>query len=441
VRMTREALYEEVWARPVAKVPAELGVSDVGLRKICARHRIPTPRRGYWAKVKHQKPTEKPPLPKLSDGRLADVEIAGGGERVPESVAQAKLKALAQVANLQQASLDGTDPEPGDHHVLAATRWAISKARPGLDGFCLASGRGVVGLKLGPTSADRALRVLSRLMRLADALGYGHDVSEAGLRLVVNGEPIGFRVDEQRQETLHQPTAAEQRAKAERLSWGSTRDPWPKYDNAPSGRLTLVVLGNEYSGLRRTFAERKTRPLDALLPGFLAGLVEHAALKKSNRVKAEEARRVEGEWKARRALEAAFEAREKRRVEFVDALQASLDEHARLSRVLVHLDSAEGDERCRTEAMAAWVRQRLRLIEARVSPVFLDISARWAEIDFDEERARAKPDAGGEFRYCARPVALQLWAIDEEKGLATSMSELDWVRADNDLANPSTAVT
>jgi hypothetical protein len=29
---------------------AELGISDVGLTKVCKRHQIPTPRRGYWNK-------------------------------------------------------------------------------------------------------------------------------------------------------------------------------------------------------------------------------------------------------------------------------------------------------------------------------------------------------------------------------------------------------
>lgn len=29
----------------------EFGISDRGLAKVCGRHRIPVPPRGYWAKV------------------------------------------------------------------------------------------------------------------------------------------------------------------------------------------------------------------------------------------------------------------------------------------------------------------------------------------------------------------------------------------------------
>ncbi|MDO8380134.1 hypothetical protein [Phenylobacterium sp.] len=45
--MSRQALFEAAWQRPLTDIAAELGVSDVGLRKICDRHEIPTPGRGY----------------------------------------------------------------------------------------------------------------------------------------------------------------------------------------------------------------------------------------------------------------------------------------------------------------------------------------------------------------------------------------------------------
>jgi hypothetical protein len=48
---TREALYKLVWSKPITQAAAELGVSDNGLAKICDRLQVPTPYRGYWAKV------------------------------------------------------------------------------------------------------------------------------------------------------------------------------------------------------------------------------------------------------------------------------------------------------------------------------------------------------------------------------------------------------
>ena len=48
IELTREELFKKVWERPMTKVAAEYGISDVGLKKICDKHRIPVPGRGYW---------------------------------------------------------------------------------------------------------------------------------------------------------------------------------------------------------------------------------------------------------------------------------------------------------------------------------------------------------------------------------------------------------
>jgi hypothetical protein len=47
----REELYERVWSTPMRKLAQEFNYSDVGLAKLCRKHRIPTPGVGYWRKV------------------------------------------------------------------------------------------------------------------------------------------------------------------------------------------------------------------------------------------------------------------------------------------------------------------------------------------------------------------------------------------------------
>lgn len=50
--MKRSELFTLVWSEPVVKIARRLGISDRGLAKICTRHNIPLPPRGYWARVK-----------------------------------------------------------------------------------------------------------------------------------------------------------------------------------------------------------------------------------------------------------------------------------------------------------------------------------------------------------------------------------------------------
>ena len=48
--VTRRAMYELVWSKPMSKVALDFEISDVALKKIHKRHRVVTPPRGYWAK-------------------------------------------------------------------------------------------------------------------------------------------------------------------------------------------------------------------------------------------------------------------------------------------------------------------------------------------------------------------------------------------------------
>jgi hypothetical protein len=66
VQLSREELFQRVWANPVATVAKECGVSGRGLKKICERMEVPVPPRGYWAKLSAGKPVRQARLPAVS---------------------------------------------------------------------------------------------------------------------------------------------------------------------------------------------------------------------------------------------------------------------------------------------------------------------------------------------------------------------------------------
>lgn len=61
--ITREALYNEVWAEPMTTVAARYDVSGNYLARICEMLNVPHPPRGYWAKLKVGVAPAKPELP------------------------------------------------------------------------------------------------------------------------------------------------------------------------------------------------------------------------------------------------------------------------------------------------------------------------------------------------------------------------------------------
>jgi len=62
-RLSRQELYELIWAEPITTLAKRFGISDRGLTKVCQRSDIPAPPRGYWAKIAAGGAFERPDLP------------------------------------------------------------------------------------------------------------------------------------------------------------------------------------------------------------------------------------------------------------------------------------------------------------------------------------------------------------------------------------------
>lgn len=61
--LSREELYNLVWAKPMTEVAKDFQISDRAMAKVCARNQVPVPPRGYWAKKNAGITVPKSPLP------------------------------------------------------------------------------------------------------------------------------------------------------------------------------------------------------------------------------------------------------------------------------------------------------------------------------------------------------------------------------------------
>jgi hypothetical protein len=73
----RDDLYRLVWTSPVSEIAARLGVSDVGLAKLCRRAAVPIPGRGYWQRTEAGQPVGPAPLLKAPEGLPELLRIRG----------------------------------------------------------------------------------------------------------------------------------------------------------------------------------------------------------------------------------------------------------------------------------------------------------------------------------------------------------------------------
>ncbi len=77
-RLSRKELYELVWSEPLKTLGPRFGISDVALKKACARAEVPTPGLGYWAKKVAGKSMSQLGFPERPPGMDDEVVIGAG---------------------------------------------------------------------------------------------------------------------------------------------------------------------------------------------------------------------------------------------------------------------------------------------------------------------------------------------------------------------------
>lgn len=74
-RITREQLFDLVWAQPRSTLAKRFSLSDVAITKLCEKHRIPVPSRGHWARLEAGHKIDRPTLPLRLPGHSQHLEI------------------------------------------------------------------------------------------------------------------------------------------------------------------------------------------------------------------------------------------------------------------------------------------------------------------------------------------------------------------------------
>jgi len=128
--VARTALYDLVWSVPMRKLATQLQMSDRGLAKLCARENIPVPPRGYWTKLRHEKPVKKPAFGPAPDGHREWIPIAPPGSDLgAEGRDWLELKG-ARRSGAASTAEPGDLAEPEHDHDLHVCAWQVlGKAR------------------------------------------------------------------------------------------------------------------------------------------------------------------------------------------------------------------------------------------------------------------------------------------------------------------------
>jgi hypothetical protein len=380
----------------MTKVAEEFGISDVALKKICQKHRVPTPPRGYWAKKDAGKPVKRVSFRETADPQDERIVIHGSRNNLASEVRQV-LEQERERRNTRQRTQPSTEvvstgPVHDVHAAVAATARALRKAKPDAGDVVHATGQGHCGIEVGAASIEGVIAILDTIARGLAARGLVLEPLEELMCVAIPPDAIKFLLIERVERRNHVPTM-EELAKEERLRKKQERDgrlgiwsfdrerAYPEFDFIRTGELSIQIADQYVRGLRRSWKDGRRQRVEDLVDDIVSGFVTYLSGVKARR---EERERWQREWRRQeqlRALARARQERETRRREFLQrfvAISTEADElRSFLDRPRPRMPECHSGELLQ---MMGWAEARLRCLEG-------GLTARWAFVGFARGQA------------------------------------------------------
>jgi len=357
-RITREMLYNEVWSEPVARIAPRYGISDVALAKICKKHRIPIPPRGYWAKISAGRKPPRLPLPKAPelDNYPMPVRLSPHYDQTnPEIPSQKPATALERIGQIEVPT------ELSSPHPLIRAAEKRLKKRAGWDDYKgLRSAPGeVFHIEVTRSALDRALLLADTLIKSFEEHGLSVRLDDKRDGSVVCSDTTELRITitEHVARSRHEPTLAERRAIQR---WENSSNHWsssnpypcpPDYDYTPTGKLTISIGGYP----SRSWSDTPKTPLEKRLHQVVAGAQD--LLEQERLSVLEQQRREIERQRARERYERQVERRkqEKARLECLDSEAIRWADAERLRRYIEAVENSAVAKGEMTQELQAWI--------------------------------------------------------------------------------------
>lgn len=295
--LSRAELYERVWTTPMHKLAKEFGLSDVGLAKLCRRHNIPLPGRGYWARIQFGQNPQKTTLPAANDTKLETVEIF---HHEPRPTEQFKVKDERPVP-----AVEVREDRQITHPFAIILEKSISRSKFDERGLLKTTQGRVVPFKVSMNTLPRTLRILDAFFSALDQSKFKLDWPKpynTVLTIRTDGEQIRIFIAETIQRSEHKPTK-EEIEEQKRHSWHYP----PRWDYNSTGQLKFTLESVEFP-IQSSWSDGKRRRLEDCLGEIIVECERTApAVKKAREMRAEqerqwaEQRRKEQEAAIRRA--------------------------------------------------------------------------------------------------------------------------------------------
>ena len=266
ITVTRDQLYEMAWKKPMSQLAQNFGISGVGLAKLCSRHQIPTPPRGYWALLEVGRAPPKPVLPAVTNPQAITIRRTPPRElpAEPEDALQASIR--AEKTDAKRISV--VDRLLAAHPVVRVAKEALQAAEP--DEIGILRPKECHAVRVSRAQRSRAMRIFEALVTAFDERSWPVTMDDGKACVRVDKVLISF--------VLAEETERVERQSKPDLS-GSYSFHFQRHDRVekPCGRLAVEVEeGVRLFGgsIRRRWHDTEKHLLEEQLNDVVIGLLK-----------------------------------------------------------------------------------------------------------------------------------------------------------------------
>jgi hypothetical protein len=351
--LTRQELHDLVWSTPMQKLAQQYGMSDRGLAKTCARHHVPLPPKGHWAKIKAGLPSKRSPLRKDVHSSLRTVHI-GHRIAIPPSDYLAEVLAAKEEMDREDQTREETSYRAESTPIPDASLYVeIPKEQTSLEAFILGlkrtgvDHRGYLSIqhfRIAPTDVTRVAALLNSLAGELRPYGFVFSFERGDVGFAKQGSTVGFEITARRKRVVFEPGGD-----------------WDQPSHKHIGRLRLEITGTAQQH-KNHWADGKVQKIERHLAEIVESFRVNFVIQRDRQAKQREIDALRNHLAHRRKL---FEKRAKREVDRLNFLLRVADAMREIEdmRQTLTLLRQNGDLPPDYQRMILWAEHRLLELE------------------------------------------------------------------------------
>src|ERR1051325_5630353 len=190
--MTRLELYNLIWSTPTSQLSKTLGYSDVGVAKICRKHNIPRPPRGYWAKKQAGQTPRQIPLPDPSNNAVIELRVPNMNQ--PE--------APKERTKVDRPPIKVAESLRGCHELVSLANQELQGAETNDNGMLVLPTGRILDVRVSKGTLRRALLIVDAILKACEASNYS---VPRGPAVTIQDAKISFGIVERLETREEQP--------------------------------------------------------------------------------------------------------------------------------------------------------------------------------------------------------------------------------------------